>query len=468
VNIRTLRGTAAFALGFGLLLSTTLNAKTLYVDGNVGDDSVTWANNSASTPWRTIGRAVWGSTNKGSPNPSQAAQAGDVVNVAAGTYSSSLSTGGGRWDVLYNPVNDGTSSSPIRIVATGTVGIRAQTWNGPVIGANSANYVTWSGPFLIDETYIRTAPDTGPVVLTGSIGSGVDGITIHGAGATWADNHVGVRMEPCQQCFVRNTTIDNFHSQTGYTRNGAAIMLYDNDDAIIENNEFFNCGTGVSIKGARDGSTQERTIIRNNIIRNMTVMGVFIQHTARSRVYQNIVRNVPIAFFLSGTPEATQHPVEDLVANNTVDSANWGIYYNGFYENVRFRNNIFSNTQYAHLSESQTGVMSSTTQNNVYGSSTVGSFVGANFTFDSWRSVTGQDTASPGSLVADPQFVNRTSGDFRLQAGSPARSIGVDLLDLDRDGSTSDIVPVGAYVTGNERIGPGVIRPNPPGGLSAD
>ncbi|OGS04433.1 MAG: hypothetical protein A3J70_00875 [Elusimicrobia bacterium RIFCSPHIGHO2_02_FULL_61_10] len=72
-------------------------------------------------------------------------------------------------------------------------------------------------------------------------------------------------------------------------------------------------------------------------------------------------------------------------------------------------------------------------------------------------------------------FVNPANRDFRLQSGSPARTLGVDVLDLDNDGSTTDVIPAGAYVTGNEIIGrtggggtpPDVTPPSVPGNLSA-
>src|SRR3972149_2223784 len=84
--------------------------KALYVNGSTGNDAVTYANNSASTPWRTIGRAAWGSTTRSSPNSNEAAKAGDTVFIAAGTYTSELNAGTShtRYIVLYNPENSGT------------------------------------------------------------------------------------------------------------------------------------------------------------------------------------------------------------------------------------------------------------------------------------------------------------------------------------------------------------------------
>src|SRR3989338_9704609 len=218
---------------FLLIFSLPVAAKTLYVDGAAGDDAVTWAANGPSNPWRTIGRAAWGSANRAAPNGAEAAQAGDVVSIATGTYASALNAGTDhtRWIVLYNPANNGAAGDPITFRAEGMVAIQAPSWDGPVIGASGRNYIHWTGPFYIDEAVIDTAPDTGPVVLHDNTGSGIDGAMIHGAGATWADNHNGVRVEWCDQCFIRNAMIDNFrssqHEDDEASRNGSGVTMYD-------------------------------------------------------------------------------------------------------------------------------------------------------------------------------------------------------------------------------------------------
>jgi hypothetical protein len=93
-------------------------------------------------------------------------------------------------------------------------------------------------------------------------------------------------------------------------------------------------------------------------------------------------------------------------------------------------------------------------EHNVYfGSSTFAIVNTSTMSFASWKSSFGQDNASPASINQNPMFVNAAANDFRLQAGSPARALGVDRLDLNNNGSTTDIIPAGAYITGNEVIG---------------
>ena len=122
----------AVALSLGCCLSA--QAKTLYVATN-GNDGVTYAANSSSNPWKTIGRAAWGSTSYASPNTSQAAQAGDTVLISAGIYWENGSSPGSRFTVSLNPANSGTSASPIIFRGVGLVYVRMNSgYRGAMIG----------------------------------------------------------------------------------------------------------------------------------------------------------------------------------------------------------------------------------------------------------------------------------------------------------------------------------------------
>jgi hypothetical protein len=70
-----------------------------------------------------------------------------------------------------------------------------------------------------------------------------------------------------------------------------------------------------------------------------------------------------------------------------------------------------------------------------------------------WKATYGQDSSSPAAITNNPLFVSYATNNFKLQAGSPALILGIDILDLDRDGATNDTIPAGAYITGNEIIG---------------
>jgi parallel beta-helix repeat protein len=58
-------------------------------------------------------------------------------------------------------------------------------------------------------------------------------------------------------------------------------------------------------------------------------------------------------------------------------------------------------------------------------------------TLEQWQAKHCQDQ---GSLIADPRFVDPRKHDFRLQAGSPARRLGIQSLDVSQSGRTAPLV----------------------------
>src|SRR4030043_174602 len=139
-----------------LVFFLTAFTKTLYVNGSTGSDATTYANNNINNPWLTIGRAAWGNATRPSsvddnspPTSSEAAQAGDTVMVASGTYYTTQgSSSPANWDeVVYNSANEGTYSNPIVFYADGQVILQTELSNGgqPVFGSRLRDYVEWNG-----------------------------------------------------------------------------------------------------------------------------------------------------------------------------------------------------------------------------------------------------------------------------------------------------------------------------------
>ena len=456
-----------------LAAAVSADAKTLYVDRANGNDAVSYAANGPSAPWATLGRAAWGSTNRNAPNPNEAARAGDTVMVAAGTYSSPGSNG--RFDPAFNPANSGTSSNPIVFQAQGTVNLTLSSGVGPVIGAEQRNYITWRG-FTINEATAPPTPDTGVVTVHSSTGTTIEGCTIIGnPSRQWDDNHTGIRTEHAPFTTIRNNRISDIYN-TGVLsnqENGACIQSYFNGSGLlIENNEVSNCGAGIALKAIQPNMTAPATV-RYNLIHH-TESGIvyhIVLATASSptRIYQNIIRDGQMARYGGGTPVgikirhftgADQGPLHGKFVNNTIDNVQVGLLFlnepMGNNGNM-FWNNVITNTSTAIMNEGSASNVNAAQmdfEHNLYfGFGTFALSSGANYNFTNWRTAFSQDSASPASATADPMYVNRQGGDFRLQASSPARSGGVDYLDLNRNGSTGDTVPRGAYVTGNEVIG---------------
>lgn len=423
-------------------------AKTLYV-APTGNDSVTYDANSEISPWRTIGRAAWGSTSRISWNANQAARAGDTVIVQAGTYNASAASGT-RYEPAYNPANSGTSTSPITFLAQGAVSLQSTNGTGPVIGAYNRNYIIWDG-FYIDEDYVNTRSDTGPAVIWQATGVVLQNLVINGKNADWADNHSSIRLEYASDAVVRNNKLYGNYSQSN-VYNQAAVMLYYVNRALIENNEIFDSGGGIFVKG---GPNRGLITIRYNLIYDVGPGIAFgdIQDNG-ARAYQNIVRNSQSAVVYIGY--GPNSPVNVDIINNTFVNNSNGVFFKPDttgYRNLRFLNNVISHNNYAVNGEDITDLTNTSFSNNLYyaASSAFARVAYRNYSFTSWQSAFSKDTI--GSVFADALFVNYAGNDFRLQPGSVARTVGVDVFDLDGDGSTTDPVPAGAYITGNETIG---------------
>ncbi|HEX4925841.1 MAG TPA: right-handed parallel beta-helix repeat-containing protein [Bdellovibrionales bacterium] len=431
-------------------------AKFLYVDAANGNDSITRAENSSARPWASLGRAVWGSTNRASPNPAEAANAGDIVIVRAGIYNAS-SGSESRYVPAFNPVNSGTPGRPIVIKAEGRVTLQSTNGTGPVAGVWDSHYIVWDG-FYIDETNVRSRPDTGPMVVWGTENVIIQNMEIRGINAEWQDNHNAIRLEYVRNVLVRGNNIYGTRGATGTNphQNSSAIMLYDCEDVIFEYNTIHDAAGGIFVKGdhAGDNPLQQRITIRNNVLYNIgsAALNFLALYEGGARVHNNVVRD---SFFgLKMTSWDGGLPANLTVANNTFVNNTYSIFLWGgqggtvpMWRNIVFANNIFHGAQAIYQEANLIGDV--TFRHNLY----FGGTVYNRMSLAEWQAAYNQDVMNPMSRFTDPLFNSLMNFDYRLQPGSPALQGGVDILDLDRDGLTEDPTPLGAYRTGMERIG---------------
>jgi hypothetical protein len=276
------------------------------------------------------------------------------------------------------------------------------------------------------------------------------------------DNHNGIRLEQVNHPTIINCKIYDVGDAGGYGQNSAAIMMYDTNDATIENNEIYNCGSGIYIKGIHGGWSQSRTIVRKNLFYNMRYAGFIIAGSDNAKIYQNVVRDSTVGFDNWEINGANQN---NQVVNNTFVDNQRGYKTRGGsfsgYGDAKIWNNIF-HTHTSIVSDVSFGVpIAVSHEHNVYynASTIFYSEAGSTRNFASWKSTTGYDAASPVTITSDPNFVNYGSNDFRLQTGSPARNLAVDIIDLNGNGSTTDNIAAGAYIVGDEKIGINSLSP---------
>lgn len=459
---------------------------TLWVNASTGSDSNTRAQVRAgggTVQWQTIGRAAWGSTNRSAPDSTEAAEAGDIVSIAAGTYGFS-GVIDDRFGVVYNPENEGTADNPIRFVADGVVVLTATDAEAPVIGSNSQDYIEWyadisqghfwqisacpedpGGSELCTGAVVACTPDTGPVVFLGVTGGLIEGaqITASRDSNLGLENWPAIRLENSTGVRVRNNEIADFRVEGNvYNGHACAVQLYTCQDCIIEHNYGHNIGAGVALKD-NDGSGQfsSGNIIRYNLFEtvgeafSVSHVGETLQDEG-SDFYQNVVNTYLNA--IGGSGHNSERFYNNTFYNGTLDTnafafqiraaANPGTVDDGFY-NVKIWNNIIHTADYAIYTNST--AMPATTavhmERNCYYSFGVHFYtsdVDGNRTFASYQGA--YPTQDVNSVNSDPLFTNAAAGDFTLQGGSPA-------IDLGRHPDNNATINAGAYITGNEVIG---------------
>lgn len=448
-------------------------AKTLYVNGSTGNDAVSYDDNSETRPWRTIGRAAWGSTNRSSPNASQAARAGDVVRIAAGTYSTTGT--GNRWSPAYYPENNGSPGNYITFEGVGTVVLVYSSGTGPMIGGNESRYIRWKN-FTINEQSAPYAQDTAPVAVLESNNIILENLTLVGrsSGPARGDNYSGIRLEGATFIEIRNCVITGFGRGADNT-NHTGITTYYSGNLLIENNELSNSGTGIYLKANFTGSspyTVGPITIRNNYIRG-NIRGVSMHRTPTSAsnptlFYQNIVQdNSEAGFWFKAFDDGNTDPSHGKVFNNTFvnnGKAIWSYLPMRQGSSHLVQNNIIVGGQIAMTysdddnSPTYRSDIIAFVRNLASGVGSYGRLHASNRSLSQWKSATAQDADS---IESNPLFVNASANDFRLQAGSPARTLGRAVYNV--GGANGAVIPAGAYITGNELIGPGTTSNPLPG-----
>lgn len=456
--------------------------RTLYV-APTGNDATSYANNSPTSPWRTLRRATFGGDTWDLGNPAQAVQPGDRVLVAAGTYD--VDGSNARTTPAFLSINSGTAQAPIIFEAQGQVVVQLRSGVGPVIGCYRRDYLTWRGFTVRETTAFPSTPDTGPVVFFLSRGCVLEGSDVdgNGTGHGQMDNHPAIRIEASDETILRGNRVHNNYTVANVF-NGACIQTYSSQGFVIERNWLHDCGAGVFVKGGPFTAAITRSsFIRRNLITNtgevrlgQTIGGCLAFHagapyspTAPLIVTQNVMRNCgqyPVRFWSFDGTNPLNNPSNIWFVNNTITgTAESTIHVSGNGSGQMLPNSGLHVWNNVLAATSQYGIAFGATvanltkanfdvEHNVYfgATSMATEWSGTNFTLAAWRSMFGQDVAAPQSIVADPAFVSPT--DVHLQASSPARGLGVDVLDLDGDSNTTELIPAGAYVSGTELIGP--------------
>jgi hypothetical protein len=478
----------------------------IYIVGNPPTSSPLYPSN----PTHYVHPAASGSGNGTLSNPFSLAQLrtiaqpGWVVECEEGTYigpnTNQRNVGTFRID------NAGTAQSPIIVYAkrpaavnltgrsilqhTGTV----QGQGGAVLEARS--YQHWCG-FYINEDQAPTTADTGPVVCYGGQSAKFSYMRINRGNGFWNvndNNRAAIRFEGdgTRNCTVSDCWIENYHggfvdslgnlvdaagSEQGIQIYGPVTMNAQNavGGFIFEHNFFDNCRTGITSKSINTRLIEGGMHIRRNLFRpsnfnssgDLQSAGVdFIEMgnlLGRTQVYQNLQFGGAVLCKISRHFGFGAKDID--VINNTCVGLTRNQEFSGFLSSSgdggnansfgwRVHNNVKTGTAMARMFRYDTGdtALQSMSHNISNGASPaywaehpdVAAHTSLR-TLSEWQAATIWDDFSS---TADPLFVSQVMGaDLgKLQALSPARNAGVDLLNL-LGGGTSAPINIGAFIT---------------------
>lgn len=383
-------------------------------NGNNGNNGT-----STGTPFLTIAKGI------------SVLTAGDTLHIRTGTYNESMGTptpavlGGTSWN---NPVT-------IAAYPSETVTLR------PTSGNALLNVVGNGWKYIIFDRLIFDAINTSTTNIN------LDGYNQAGAGF--------IRFTNCE---IKNN-------------GGAGALL----GRLSNSNEFIACHihhNGIRNVGTRPDDHGLYIGTSNNLvegcdIHDNTGYGVHIyngypgQHAnnnvvRKNRVYHNGTLNVYSAGILLGSGNG------NMAYNNIVYGQPNGINV-GFFNSTNSK--VYNNTIY---NNSTNGIL-------IFASSST-AIIRNNIAYSNGTNInnyntTGGTTQSNNLTTSNPLFVNAGTGDFHLQAGSPAIDAGVVLSEVPRDFDdgvrpAGTVYDIGAYEYGSSIGPPPPDPPAAPSGLS--
>ena len=215
------------------------------------------------------------------------------------------------------------------------------------------------------------------------------------------------------------------------------ISVQNVTNSIFEQNEISGgCSTGGILVWFGLGVAGTGNIVRYNYIHDIDTSGIEYggedDGTSNVQIYGNVIANVGRSAPQYGTywggirlNRKQTATAPSRVHNNVIYNADVSFYLYTKSDHYLINNNISSNPRSDKHVIADFGMLHNIFDHNLY-------FGGTNnfrlshrdHNFAEWKNLAGQDAHSP---IADPKFVNRGSGDFRLERGSPAINAGLNL-----------------------------------------
>ncbi|MBD2204273.1 DUF1565 domain-containing protein [Calothrix sp. FACHB-1219] len=273
--------TTGYAYAPNLIAQVPATGTVIYVNPANGADTA--GGGTQAAPFKTITFAL------------SQAQAGTVIQLAAGTYNQQS---GETFPLLMKPgitLRGDEASKGQTVIVTGGGFYTSRTFARQDITILAENNTAIAGLTITNPNTRGTAvwvESTNPLITNNTFTKSVrDGVFVTGTGNPKIENNI----------FVQNT--------------GNGISVTRSAQGEIRNNLFQDTGFGIAIGGA---STP--LVVENQIIQNQD--GLFISETAKPVLRKNIIQNNKrdgLVATISALPDlgTTENPGGNLIRNNT-------------------------------------------------------------------------------------------------------------------------------------------------------
>jgi parallel beta-helix repeat protein len=336
-----------------------------------------------------------------------AANSGDTVLVAPGTYVENINFNGKAITVTSSggpsvTTIDGGANGSVVTFNTGETnqsilsgftiqhgssyyaagGVQVSSAS-PTITGNviTGNHATGGIGIYIDGGSPRVTGNT----ITGNTQIGSGG----GGGGIYATAGSGSPSSPT----ITGNTISNNSVANGGNGGGIAVAYFSSpliQNNLIQGNTAYNNGGGISVQSYNSPTVVQNVIVNNSVVGSYSGGGLWVD-----------VNNSPETF------------VNNTIAGNTAPNRTSGLYVTGFGQNATFINNVIV---------AAVGQVAVTCDS---GYSSVSPVFSYNDAFSSsglnWSGIC-NTTSNPGNISADPLFLS--AADFHIQWGSPVVDAG--------------------------------------------
>ncbi|MCW2498346.1 MAG: Carbohydrate-binding and sugar hydrolysis [Frankiales bacterium] len=359
-------------------------ATVLYVDDGSGCSDK--GSGTTSKPFCTIGKGA------------SVATAGQTVQVAAGTYSGSITVG-----------KSGTSSEPVTLagapgamLTSSGVGITVsgKSWvviRGFEVGptgsdgirvTGGSSHVTVVGNNVHDAGTRSSGKTANGIDVSGTTtDSTIDGNVVHDN----SDSGIYVSGSAHRILVVGNETYGNAR---GYTRAAPGIDIRATDNTVRGNYSHHNEDSGVQVRGGAD-----RTVVVGNRTDHNGDHGIDVLDSQDCVLVGNSVfKNVTAGINDEGTSPGVTIK-NNISVDNGIDSPRTS-------GNIRVDKNSYSGS----VVDSNLTFLSTKSADYVWNGKSYSSLA-------AFKLATGQEARG---IQADPKWRNAAAGDLRLLAGSPA------------------------------------------------